>query len=77
VLTLTEDEFSAFCGLVNETMQRVNHPASGRGKVVVLQTPLSGVCIFLTQEELSRFYEMLEEVKTESRTLALISLFNS
>ena len=44
-------------------------------KCIVIPTPKQGYNLVFTKKEFKRFYEMLEIVDTEIKTLSLLSLF--
>lgn len=76
ILTLTENDFIAFCSIVKSKSVEMDEVMPEHCKCVVIRTPAEGICFLLTRNEASRFSVMLEEADTEAKTLSLIKLFN-
>ena len=76
VITLTKQDFFAFCGIVKRKYEEANYAHSENSKCIIIQTPAEGISFLLTKNEVKRFTEILEEADNEEKAQCLIGLFN-
>ncbi|MFT3679892.1 MAG: hypothetical protein QM791_06445 [Ferruginibacter sp.] len=76
MLSLNQQDFDIFCGLVRRKYEEENMIYSENAKCVVIPTPAKGVQILLTRKEAENLNSMLEEADNEAKALSLMSLFN-
>ena len=76
VVTLTDEDFLAFCRIVKRECEIVDYSYSENSKSIFIQTPAKGISFLLTKCEIKRLAKILEEGDTEAKALYLLSLFN-
>lgn len=76
VLTLKQHDFNILRAQVAAKYSYAADGTSGCEKNILITTPSQAVQICLTKAETLQFSNMLEEADNESKTLALLSLFN-
>jgi hypothetical protein len=76
VITLTHEDFLAFCRIVKRKYEVADYTYSEHSKCIFIRTPAEGISFLLTKSEIKRFAEILEEADNEAKALCLLSLFN-
>jgi hypothetical protein len=76
MLSLTQNEFEKFCQLVYYKCQEPDAALLPNSKCIVIPTPGSKFCLVLSKVEAVKLCSILDEVDTEARVLAMLSMFN-
>ena len=76
MLTLNNNNYKAFVDLVSSKKEDHVSMSDKNTKCVVLATPCSSIHTILTENELDRLHNMLQEADTEMKTQHLLAMFN-
>ena len=76
VLTVTQQQFNTLQKQVSHKFEYAVNSNDENAKNILIPTPCTQVQLCLTKAEVAAFNNMLQHADMETKTLALLSLFN-